>query len=82
MALKRDRLDKSTERFGTIESITEQENREEDEDNVEELEQTSKDYWGRSAQQTDGAAPTEPPDVDPLIQQFPERPKGPPARNM
>ena len=70
------------EDFSTMEVIVERENAEEDEANVEELEQTTRDFWGRSAQQTDGGAPSEPPDTDPLELQKLENPKGPPAHNM
>lgn len=70
------------ENFGTIESITELENKKADEANVEELEQTSRDLWGRSGQQTDGAVPAELPDSDPLAQQPLRKPKGPPEHNM
>jgi hypothetical protein len=70
------------EDFSTIESIAERENEEEDIANVEELEQTSQDFWGRSAQQTDGAVPSEPPDTDPLELQKLEKPTGPPAHNI
>ncbi len=70
------------EDFSTVEAITERENKQEDEANVEELERTSRDLWGRSGQETDGAVPTEPPDTDPLDLQFPEKPKLPPKHNM
>src|SRR4051812_19355383 len=68
--------------FSTIETVTERENKEEDEANVEAIEQTSQDYWGRRSQETDGAVPTEPPDRNPLDQQRPRKPKGPPKNNM
>ena len=69
--------------FSTIESATAEENRRADEANVEELEQTSEDYWGRRSQETDGAVPAEPPDSDPAVLQHPEiKPKLPPASNM
>ena len=70
------------EDFSTIEAINERENKQADEANVEELERTSKDLWGRSSQQSDGAVPSEPPDTDPLDLQPPERPQGPPQHNM
>ena len=70
------------EDFSTMEVIAERENEEEDLANVEELEQTSQDFWGRSAQQADGAIPSEPPDTDPLAFQNTRRPTGPPAHNM
>lgn len=70
------------EDFSTIEVIAERENEEEDRANVEELEQTSQDFWGRSAEQTDGAIPIEPPDREPLELQKLEKPTGPPAHNM
>lgn len=66
----------------SIEDAAQRENRNEDEANVEELEQTARDYWGRSGQETDGAVPSEPPDSDPLPLQFPRKPKGPPEHNM
>jgi len=77
----RDRQD-DDEHIGTIEMVTQDENREIDEANVEELEQTSNDYWGRRSQETDGAVPAEPPDSDPLAQAHPRKPKTPPAHNM
>jgi hypothetical protein len=70
------------ENIGTIEDAVLAENEKEDDLNVEELEQTSKDYFGRGSQETDGAVPANPPDVDPLAQQHPTKPKGPPEHNM
>jgi len=70
------------EDYGTVEDLTGLENEEADEANVEEIDQTSKDYFGRTSQDTDGAVPVEPPDTDPLAQQFPRKPKGPPKHNM
>ena len=70
------------ENLGSLESIQEVENKKEDEVNVEELERTSRDYWGRRSQETDGAVPSEPPEVDPLAQQHLDKPKGPPQHNM
>ena len=70
------------ENIGTIEDVAELENLKEDAVNVEEIEQTLKDYSGRGSQEVDGAIPTDPPDVDPLAQQYPARPKGPPEHNM
>src|SRR5689334_16604513 len=49
-----------------IETWIDRENKKEDEANVEELERTSKDYWGRSSQESDGAVPSTPPENDPL----------------
>jgi hypothetical protein len=68
--------------FSTMEVIAERENEEEDLANLEELERTSQDFWGRSAQQTDGAVPSEPPDTDPLELHDLTKPTGPPAHNM
>jgi hypothetical protein len=70
------------EDFSTMEVIAERENEKEDSANVEELENTSQDFWGRSAQQSDGAVPSEPPDTDPLELLKPEKPIGPPAHNI
>jgi hypothetical protein len=70
------------EDYGTLEDITGLENEQADEANVEEIDRTSKDYWGRTSQDTDGAVPVEPPDTDPLAKQFPRKPKGPPKHNM
>jgi hypothetical protein len=78
----REPLREQPEDIGTIEAENERENQQEDEVNVEALEQTSKDYWGRRSQETDGAVPTDPPDVDPLAQQHLDKPKGPPKHNM
>src|SRR5687767_14966409 len=68
--------------LSTIESTVEHENKTADETNVEEGEQTSKDYWGRGSQESDGAIPSEPPDTDPLRLQPVRKPKGPPQHNM
>lgn len=68
--------------FSTIEASTQSENMKEDEANVEEIEQVSKDYFGRRSQETDGAVPTEPPDKDPVVKHFLRKPKGPPEHNM
>jgi hypothetical protein len=70
------------EDFSTVEAIADRENKQEDEANVEELERTSKDLWGRSAQKTDGAVPSEPPDTDPLGDQDLDNPRRPPEHNM
>jgi hypothetical protein len=66
------------------EGSIDRENKKEDEANVEELERTSKDYWGRSSQQTDGAVPTTPPEHDPLnkIKDDLKIPHKPPKHNM
>jgi len=68
--------------FSTIEVIAERENEEEAVSNVEELEQASQDFWGRSSQQADGAVPSEPPETDPLEFRELKKPTGPPAHNM
>src|SRR5262245_53802537 len=70
------------EDFSTIEVIAEREKVEEDNANMQALEQTSRDFWGRSDEETDGAVPIEPPDTDPLELQKLEKPTGPPAHNM
>ncbi len=68
--------------LSSIESATEAENKAADEANVSEVEQTSKDYWGRGSQETDGAVPSELPDNDPLKLQPLRKPKGPPRHNI
>jgi hypothetical protein len=70
------------EDFSTVEVIAERENEEADNANMEALEQTSRDFWGRSDEETDGAVPSSPPDSDPLELQKLEKPTGPPAHNM
>jgi hypothetical protein len=70
------------EDFSTMEVIAQRENEEQDNANIEALEQTSRDFWGRSDEEIDGAVPIEPPDTDPLELQKPEKPTGPPAHNM
>jgi len=70
------------EDFSTIEVISERENVLEDEANVKELERTSKDLWGRSSQQTDGAVPTDPPLNDPVRRRNLDTPRRPPKHNI
>ena len=70
------------EDYSTMEVIAERENEQTDEANLPELEQTSKDFWGRTAGELDGAVPTEPPDEDPLFLNRPRKPKQPPKNNM
>jgi hypothetical protein len=67
-----------------IETWIDRENKKEDEANVEELERTSKDYWGRSSQESDGAVPTTPPENDPLnkVKDDFKIPHKPPKNNM
>jgi hypothetical protein len=70
------------EDFSTMEAILDREKAAGDQATVEELEQTSQDFWGRSGEQTDGGIPADPPDTDPLELQKPEKPTGPPEHNM
>jgi hypothetical protein len=66
------------------ETSVDRENRKEDEANVEEIERTSKDYWGRGSQETDGAVPSTPPENDPLnkVKEDLRIPHTPPKHNI